>query len=100
MTVMAFNATRLLEQPITYLLTVFTDLMGDGFMIIPVSVIAGALFIQKNYDPVAPSLFMLTSCALLGSGSLFAGYGEMAIVYILFSGIGLASLFISIYFKR
>lgn len=94
----AFNSTELLDSPITYLLTVFTDLLGDGFMLIPVSVIAGALFIQKNYDPVPMSLFMLTSGALLGGGSLFAGWGEMSILYIIFSGVGLATLFLSIFF--
>ena len=96
----AFNATRLLETPITYFLSVFTDLIGDGFMLIPVSVIAGALFIQKNYDPVPTALFMLTSGALLGGGTLFTGWGEAAILYIIFAGAGLATLFLSIFFKR
>lgn len=98
--VAAFNSTELLDNPITYLLTVFTDLLGDGFFLIPVSVIAGALFIQKNYDPVPAALFMLTSGALLGGGTLFAGYGEMAILYIIFAGVGLATLFLSIFFNK
>lgn len=94
---MVFNSSELLSHPITYLVTVFTDLLGDGFFIIPVSVIAGALFVQKKYDPVPASMFMVISGALLGGGTLFAGYGDMGILYIVFAGIGLASLIISLF---
>ena len=95
----AFNSTELLDDPITYLLTVFIDLLGDGFFLIPVSVIAGASFIQKK-DPVLTSMFMITSGALLGGGSLFTGYADMALLYTVFAGIGIGSLILSLYFGR
>lgn len=94
------NTSNLLTDPITTILSVFTDLLGSGFYLIPVSVIAGALLIQKNYDPVPMSLFMITSGILLSSGSVFAGYGEMAQAYVIFAGLGIASLFISFYLGR
>jgi hypothetical protein len=98
--VMAFNSSRLLSEPITYLLSVFIDLLGTGFYLIPVSVIAGALFLQKNMDPVVPSMFMITTGALLGGGSIYAGMGDAAVMYIIFCGIGIATLPVSIYFGK
>jgi len=94
-----FNASRLVNDPINYLLKPFIDLTGDGFMLIPVSIIAGALWIQKK-DPVIISMYMITSGALLGGGSLFAGYAEMSLVYVIFAGIGIGSLILSLYFGR
>ena len=96
---MAFNASELLSDPIAYSLTVFIDLLGTGFYLIPVSVIAGALFLQKR-DPAIVSLYMITSGALLGTGSIFAGYGQMAMFYIFFAAVGIGSLFMSLYYKR
>lgn len=96
---MAFNASELLDNPILYLASVFIALLGDGFFLIPVSVIAGALWIQKH-DPVMISMFMITSGALLGGGSLFAGFESMAVFYTVFAGLGIGSLIISLYYGR
>jgi len=95
----AFNATELFNDPINYLLTVFTNLMGQGFLLIPVSVITGALWLQKK-DPTMTSMFMIVSGALLSGGSLWTGYSEMAILYTVFAGIGIGALILSLYFGR
>lgn len=94
-----FNASKLISDPILTLLDVFIVTMGEGFVLIPVTVIAGALYVQKK-DPVMVSMYMIVSGALLGGGSLFAGYGDMSMLYTVFAGLGLGTLILSLYFGR
>lgn len=96
---MPFNVSELLSNPIETIFSVFTDLIGFGFYIVVLGVIAGALYIQKR-DFAMVGMFMLTSGGLLAGGSLFVGYTEMAFVYTIIAGLGIASLFIEWYFSR
>lgn len=96
---MPINGTDLLDAPWETILSPFTDLLGSGFYIIPVSVMAAALFI-KTRDIVTVGAFMILAGALLSGGGLWTGYYGMSILYVIFTLIGLVSVVMGLLFRR
>jgi len=96
---MPINGSELIDNPMTTIFSPFTDLLGTSFWLIPLTFIAIALYV-KTRDVVIVSVFMLASGVMLSSGSIFAGYPEMALVYMLFSGLGIVGLIAGIFFMR
>jgi len=96
---MPINGSELIDNPMTTIFSPFTDLLGTSFWLIPLTFIAIALYV-KTREVVIVSAFMLASGVMLSSGSIFAGYPEMALVYMLFSGLGIVGLIAGIFFMR
>ena len=96
---MAVNGSELINQPFDTIFSPFTNLLGSGFFLLPLTFIAIALYI-KTREPAVVSMFMLASGGLLSGGSIFTGYTAMGLAYTLFAGAGLIGLFLSIYFMR
>ena len=103
---MAFNASEIITEPFNTTFSPYTDLFdsmltgtGAAFFLIPLSIIAVALFV-KTRDPVMVSTFMMASGVLASSGSIFIGAMGMVPVFVIFSALGIAGLFMSIIFKR
>jgi len=96
---MAVNGSELIDAPWTTIFSPFTDLLGTGFYLIPLTFIVIALYV-KTRDVVVVSAFMIASGMLLGSGLIFANYPEMALVYWLIAGLGLIGLIVGIFFTK
>lgn len=96
---MPINGTELLNAPWETILSPFTDLLGSGFYIIPVSVMAAALFI-KTRDIVSVGVLMILAGALLSGGGLWTGYYQMSILYVIFTLIGVVSVVMGLLFRR
>jgi hypothetical protein len=99
MVIMAINGSDFIDHPWNTTFKAFTDLLGMGFYIVPVSFISLALYV-KTRNPVLVSAFMWGSGLMLTSGAIFAEYPEMALVYGIFTAIGVAGVFISLFFMR
>lgn len=95
----AINGTTLINDPWNTILSPFIDLFGTMFYLIPVGAIGMGLFV-KTRNPVIVSMYLLTSGALLSSGSIFVGALGMVPVYIMVSAAGFAGLFISLILRR
>lgn len=95
----AINGSDLIDSPWTTTFSVFTDLLGNGFYLIPISVLALALYVRTR-NPVVSSVFMMGSGLLLSSGSMFMDYPEMVKVYVAFTAIGLVGSILSILFMN
>lgn len=93
------NGSTLINQPFNTTFSPFTRLFGEGFFIIPISVIAVALYV-KTRSPVVVSAWLIGSGLLMSGGGLFLNFSEMGIVYTIISGIGVIGLFASVYFQR
>jgi len=91
------NGTIFMDQPWNTTWSPFTDLIGAGFFLIPVSFIGLALF-MKTRDPVMISAYMIISGALLTTGGLFAGYMSAVPIYIIFTALGVGGLIWSLFF--
>jgi len=93
------NGTDFVSNPWITTFSPFTDLLGNGFFLIPVSFIGLALYI-KTRNPVLVSAYLIAAGLLLSSGSMFVDYPEMAIVYTVFTVLSLIGLVLSLYFMR
>lgn len=93
------NGTNFTTHPWNTTMSPFVNLLGTWFYLIPVSFIGAALFV-KTRDPVMLSMYMITSGALLSTGSIFTGVMDMAVAYILFTAAGLTGLILSLIFRR
>ena len=96
---MAINGTDFINSPWATTFSPFTNLLGAGFYLIPLSFIAVALYI-KTRNPVLVSGYMIASGLLLAGGNIFLGAPEMMYVYIIFSVLGLVGLILSIFFIK
>ena len=96
---MAINGTDLVDNPFDTIFDCFTDLFGNGFFLIPLTFIAVALY-MKTRNPVLVSAFIWGSGLLLASGNMFMNYPEMALVYGLFTAIGIVGVILGLVFNR
>lgn len=96
---LAVNGSELIDQPWNTIFSPFVDLLGTGFWIIPLTFICLALYV-KTRDVTLVSVFMLGSGVMLSSGSIFAGYPEMALAYMIFAGLGIVGVVMGIFFMR
>ena len=93
------NGTELLNSPWETILSPFTDLLGSGFYIIPISVIAAAIF-MKTRDIVSVGVFMILAGSLLSGAGIFQGYFGIVPLYIIIVALGITSVVIGLLFMR
>ena len=96
---MPINGTDFIKSPWDTMLSPFTDLLGTGFYLIPVTFIAIALF-MKTRDVMVASVWLLASGIMLSGGSIFTGYLEMSLVYTIVVAAGITGIVISIISMR
>lgn len=99
------NGTELIEDPFQIVTGPWTDwfedITGNGavFYLFPVTIIALGVYVKTN-DIVTTSMFLLITGALLFTGSVMVGIPEMGIIFIIFTAMGIVSLFLGILFQR
>jgi hypothetical protein len=96
---LGLNGSELINNPLNTITSVFTNIIGSAFWLIPIGAIAVALYV-KTKQPVVSSVWLIASCLMLGSGNLFVDAPEMAIVFYLFAGIGFVGLILNIYLMK
>ena len=96
---MAVNGSELIDSPWSTIMSPFTDLLGNGFYLIPITFIAIALYI-KTKDIMVSSVWLLASGLLLSAGSIFTGYLEMSILYTIVVAIGISGVVMNLLFMR
>lgn len=96
---MPINGSELINDPFNTIFSPFTNLLGSGFFLIPLTFICVALYI-KTREPAVVSVFMLASGTMLMGVDIFAGYESMGLAYALFAALGLIGLVLSLYFMR
>ena len=97
--VMVINGSDLINQPWNTTFSPYIALFGQGWILIPVSFIAAALFI-KTRDPILLSVYMIITGILMAgaSVSLFDTFPLAIIPYLLFTVIGIAVLFHGVFY--
>jgi O-antigen/teichoic acid export membrane protein len=95
---MAVNGSELIENPWDTLWSPFIDIFGVGFWLIPIGIIAVALF-MKTREVTVSSIWILVSCFLVGTG-VFVEHPEIGFVYYLFAVLGLVGTIVSIFFMK
>jgi hypothetical protein len=93
------NGSDLINQPWNTTFSPYIHLFGQGWLLIPITFIAAALFI-KTRDPILVSVFMIIT-GILGSGAtltIFDSFQPAVIPYILFTAIGIAVLLHGVFY--
>jgi len=92
------NGSDLITQPWNTTFSPYIAMFGQGWLIIPVSFIAAALF-MKTRDSALLSMFMILSGALLAStGVLFSGFTPAIFVYVIFTVLGISVMIYNVFF--
>lgn len=99
LSVFAINGSDLVNQPWNTTFSPYIALFGQGWLIIPVSFIAAALF-MKTRDPILLSMFMIITGILFSAATitLFDTFPEAVVPYMLFTVIGIAVLFHGVFY--
>ena len=92
------NGSEFIDNPFNTIFGTFTDIMGGAFWLIPIGVIAVALFIKTRSITVS-SIWLMASTAIVGTG-VFVDYPEVGFIYYLFTVIGIVMTIVSIFFIK
>jgi len=94
---MAFNETGLTNNPFNEFMSLFTDILGYSFFLIPIGFIAIALYIKTRTVAVS-GVWLMASTLMVGT-AIFAEYPEMGFIYYLFTVISFVGVIVSIYLE-
>jgi len=92
------NGSEFLNSPFDTVMDTFTGLLGGVFWLIPIGVIAVALYV-KTREVTASAIWIMASCSLVGT-AVFSDYPEVGFLYYVFVVIGLMTSIVSIFFMR
>ena len=96
---MPLDPTNIMNQPWVEMLKPFTDLLGNAFYLLIISVVGGALYLQKK-DVELLALYFITMCSLASGANIFFGYLDIVPLYVFIVGVGLAYLIINPLFGK
>jgi len=91
------NGSDLITQPYNTTFGAYIGLFGPGWIIIPLTVIAAALFV-KTRDTALVSIYMIMAGAFMTVGSVWTGFIGASVLYIIFAGIGIAALMYNVFY--
>ena len=102
---MPLNGTELISDPFNVSYSPWTDIfqkmtgIGETFWLIPLVVLTLGVYI-KTKDAVMTSAFMIVSGSLLSGGSFLFSQYDMYLVFVVFTAIGISSMFITLFLQR
>lgn len=102
----SLNGTEFLNNPWNYSLSpwhqIFETVTGHGevLWLFIVVVLTFGVYIISDKHPLYTGMFMVSVGSIFASANIFLGNPIMAVLFTIFTGIGIASILISIYFQR
>ena len=91
----SINGTELIENPLETIMSPFTDLIGVSFWLIPIGIIAAALYVRTHNITVVAA-WLLSAGMLMASANIFSDYVAVLDFYLLLVVIGVVSIILSI----
>ena len=95
---MSINGSEFIDNPWDTIWSPFTSVFGGAFWLIPIGIIAAALF-MKTREVTVTSVWLIVSCLLVGS-SVFAEHPEIGFIYYAFAIMGLVGTVVSLFFME
>jgi len=94
------NGSDIVNQPWNTTFSPYIHLFGQGWLVIPVTFIGGALMI-KYREPTVLSVYMILSGSLLLASSIMTDtFPGIVIIYMLITVLGIAYLLYSSFYGR
>ena len=92
------NGSDLITSPWNTTFSPYIHLFGQGWLLIPASFTAAALF-MKTRDTALLSMFLIiTGVFLTATGYYFTGWADAPFIYLIFTVIGIAVLFYNVFY--
>ena len=89
------NTSNLTSDPFGTIFSPFIDLLGDAFWLIPIGIIAAALYVRtKNISVVGA--WLLGAGMFMSSANIFAGYPGVLDFYLFVAVIGVVSIIVGV----
>lgn len=96
---MPVNGSELIDAPFDTVFSPFTGLLGSAFWLVPISIIAAALFVKtKNVTMVGA--WLLGAGMLMGGADIFAGFPGMFTLYGAIIIVGILAIIAGIIMQR
>ena len=73
---------------------------GNVFFIVPIMVLAMGLWFKNPEKPMMPMVFIIGSCAILGTGHLFVNSYGVGAFFLIVCALGLTKLVLDVVFNR
>jgi len=93
------NGTELLDDPFNTVFSPFTDLLGSAFWLVPISIIAAALF-MKTKSIVTVGAWLLGTGLFMTTGNIFSGFPMMSAFYVFVIVVGIALILVGLILER
>lgn len=95
---MAINGSELIDKPWDTIWGTFTNIFGGAFWLIPIGIIAVALF-MKTREVTVSAIWLALSSLFVGT-AVFSEHPEIGFLYYMFTVLGLIGTIVSIFFMR
>lgn len=102
---MTLNGSELISNPMNVIFRPWTDLfedmvgVGAAFWLFILVIMTFSVYIKTQKSEVA-MLFMIGSGAFFSTSSAFTGSTDITIAFLIFTAIGLTSLFVKLIYFR
>jgi len=93
------NGTDFVNNPWNITFSVYTNLLGASFYLVPIVFISAALYVHTR-KAIAATSFILVTCLIFAGSNLFLNNPEMAFVFLIFASFGFVGTFLSIFFNK
>jgi len=82
----------------------FEKILGPGggnvFFLVPIMVLAMGLWVKNPEKPMLAVVFIIGSCALLGSGNIFLHAYGASVIFIIVTAIGITGLVMNVVLNK
>lgn len=93
------NGSELINDPFNTVFSPFTDILGSAFWLVPISIIAAALF-MKTKSIVVVGAWLLGIGSFMATGNIFSGFPMMLAFYVFIIVIGIAFIIAGLVLQR
>jgi len=93
------NGSELVDDPFNTIFSPFTDLLGSAFWLIPIGIIAAALYVRTRNITVVGA-WLLGAGMLMSTANIFSGYPMILDFYMFVVVIGVVSIILGILLER
>jgi hypothetical protein len=104
-----FNGSNIINNPFETLWSTWTNFFdsilpgennGMVFFLVPIMVLAMGLWVKNPEKPMLPTVFIMGSCALLGSGGLFVGAYGASFIFLILTALCMTALVMNVVWNK
>jgi len=95
----SLNGSEFISDPFNTVFSPYTDLLGSAFWLIPIGIIAAALYVRTRNITVVGA-WLLGAGMLMSTANIFSGYPMILDFYLFIVVIGVVSIILGIVLEQ